>query len=388
MEAFSSPRSEPLAIVDGVATEDTLKLKIRQGGRVQSMTAPFDSRQVLSGLFAPTSMPAKLRVGESWPVNTLGLGSYGIQNGTATVLRTERIETEGVSQEAFVIGIKYGTYEMTVWANCEGEVLQQKFLGFTLVREKPTAEAEQRREAMIEIENVTKRFGEKVAVDHLSLTVPSGEFFAFVGPNGAGKTTTIKMIVGLLHADEGTVRICGQDIQKNAVAAKALLSHIPDQPYLYDKLTGREFLEFVARMHRIEPAQARRKIEELSDLLSLRDYLDDLAEGYSHGMKQRVVIASAIVHDPKVIVVDEPMVGLDPRSVRVVKDLLRSLSQAGATIFMSTHTLNVAEELAGRVGIIDSGRMVAVGTLDELRRVSGGAKGLEESFLRLTAGEE
>ncbi|MGD1001155.1 MAG: ABC transporter ATP-binding protein [Candidatus Brocadiia bacterium] len=241
---------------------------------------------------------------------------------------------------------------------------------------------------MIEIENITKRFGEKVAVDHLSLTVQSGEFFAFVGPNGAGKTTTIKMIVGLLHADEGTVRICGLDIQKNAAAAKALLSHIPDQPYLYDKLTGREFLEFVARMHRIEPAQARRKIEELSDLLSLSDYLDDLAEGYSHGMKQRVVIASAIVHDPKVIVVDEPMVGLDPRSVRVVKDLLHGLSRAGATIFMSTHTLNVAEELAGRVGIIDSGRMVAVGTLDELRRASGGAKGLEESFLRLTAGEE
>jgi len=241
---------------------------------------------------------------------------------------------------------------------------------------------------MIEIENITKRFGEKIAVDRLSLTVPRGEFFAFVGPNGAGKTTTIKLIVGLLRADEGTARICGHDIQKSAVAAKALLSHIPDQPYLYDKLTGREFLEFVARMHRIEAAQARRKIEELSDLLSLRDYLDDLAEGYSHGMKQRVVIASAIVHDPKVIVVDEPMVGLDPRSVRVVKDLLRGLSRAGATIFMSTHTLNVAEELAGRVGIIDCGRMVAVGTLDELRRASGGAKGLEESFLRLTAEEE
>ena len=241
---------------------------------------------------------------------------------------------------------------------------------------------------MIEIENVTKRFGAKIAVDHLSLTVQSGEFFAFVGPNGAGKTTTIKMIVGLLHADEGTVRICGLDIQKNAAAAKALLSHIPDQPYLYDKLTGREFLEFVARMHRIEPAQARRKIEELSDLLSLSDYLDDLAEGYSHGMKQRVVIASAIVHDPKVIVVDEPMVGLDPRSVRVVKDLLHGLSRAGATIFMSTHTLNVAEELAGRIGIIDHGRMVAIGTDEELRRASGGAKGLEESFLRLTAGEE
>ncbi len=142
MEAFSTSRSEPLVIVDGISTEDTLKLKIRQGGRAQSMTAPFDSRQVLSGLFAPTSMPASLRVGESWPVNTLGLGSYGIQNGTATVLRTERIEAEGVSQEAFVVGIKYGTYEMTVWANGQGEVLQEKFLGFTLVREKPPAEAE------------------------------------------------------------------------------------------------------------------------------------------------------------------------------------------------------------------------------------------------------
>jgi hypothetical protein len=142
MEAFSPPQSEPLAIVDGIAAEDTMRLKIRQGGRVRDMTVPFDSRQVLSGLFAPTSMPAKLRVGESWTVNTLGLGSYGIQNGTATVLRTERIQVEGVSQGAFVISIKYGIYEMTVWANSAGEVLQQKFLGFTLVREKPPAEAE------------------------------------------------------------------------------------------------------------------------------------------------------------------------------------------------------------------------------------------------------
>ena len=196
------------------------------------------------------------------------------------------------------------------------------------------------------------------------------------------------MIVGLLHADEGTVRICGQDIQKNAAAAKALLGHIPDQPYLYDKLTGREFLEFVARMHRIEPAKARRKIEELTDLLSLRDYLDDLAEGVfaldeaarGHRLRDRAQSEG----DRRGSADGRPR----SRSVRVVKDLLRSLSQAGATIFMSTHTLNVAEELAGRVGIIDSGRMVAVGTLDELRRVSGGAKGLEESFLRLTAGKE
>ena len=143
MAAFSPPQSEPLAIVEGVSVEDTLNLKIRQGGRVQDTSVPFDSRRVLSGLFAPTSMPAKLSVGESWPVNTLSLGTYGIQNGTATVLRTERIKVEGASQEAYVIGVKYGTYEMTVWANSKGEVLQQKFLGFTLVREKPAAEAEQ-----------------------------------------------------------------------------------------------------------------------------------------------------------------------------------------------------------------------------------------------------
>jgi len=240
---------------------------------------------------------------------------------------------------------------------------------------------------VIEIENVTKRFGAKTAVDRLSLTVPTGEFFAFVGPNGAGKTTTIRVIVGLLRADEGTVRICGRDIRKEPVAAKATLSHIPDEPYLYDKLSGREFLEFVARMYRMAAEDGARRIEELSDALSLRDYLDDLAEGYSHGMKQRVVIAAALLHDPKVIVVDEPMVGLDPRSTRVVKDILRGLARKGTTIFMSTHTLAVAEELADRIGIIHHGRMVGVGTLDELHRASGGAPGLEESFLRLTAEE-
>jgi ABC-2 type transport system ATP-binding protein len=241
---------------------------------------------------------------------------------------------------------------------------------------------------VIEIENLTKRFGAKTAVDRLSLTVPSGEFFAFVGPNGAGKTTTIRLIVGLLRAEEGTVRICGHDIRKESVAAKALLSHIPDEPYLYDKLSGREFLEFVARMYRMAPEAGQRRIEELSEALSLGDYLDDLAEGYSHGMKQRVVIAAALLHGPKAIVVDEPMVGLDPRSTRVVKDILRGLSKKGTTIFMSTHTLSVAEEVADRIGIIHHGRMVGLGTLEELRRASGGAAGLEESFLRLTAEEE
>ena len=241
---------------------------------------------------------------------------------------------------------------------------------------------------MIEIENVTKRFGDKVAVNDLTLTVPGGECFAFLGPNGAGKTTTIKLIVGLLRADEGRVRICGSDVLGEPVAAKACISYIPDEPYLYEKLSGREFLEFVGRMYRIEPEECRRRVESLSDALSLHEFLDDLSEQYSHGMKQRVVVAAALLHGPKVIVVDEPMVGLDPKSSRVVKDILRGLSRDGTCIFMSTHALAVAEELADRIGIIHKGRLVALGTLEELRRASSGACGLEESFLRLTAEEE
>lgn len=240
---------------------------------------------------------------------------------------------------------------------------------------------------MIEIDHVTKRFAEKTAVSELTLTVPRGEFFAFLGPNGAGKTTTIKLITGLLRPDEGHVRVCEHDVRKNPVAAKAHLSYVPDQPYLYEKLTGREFLTFVARMYGIESEQATRKMDYLADVLSLGEFLDHLTEEYSHGMKQRAVIASALMHDPDVIVVDEPMVGLDPRSTRVVKDLLRGLADDGVAIFMSTHTLTVAEELADRIGIIHRGKLIALGTLDELRAASGGAHGLEESFLRLTAEE-
>ena len=241
---------------------------------------------------------------------------------------------------------------------------------------------------MIEIENITKHFGQKVAVSRLSLKIPAGELFAFVGPNGAGKTTTIKVMVGLLRADDGTVRICGHDILADPLKAKASISYIPDQPYLYDKLTGREFLEFVGRMYHMADGRRRAKIAELAQMLSLHDFLDDLAEQYSHGMKQRVVIAAALLHNPRVIVVDEPMVGLDPKTARVVKDTLRDLSNDGAAVFMSTHTLAVAEELADRVGVIHNGSLVGLGTLEQLRDVSGGAKGLEEMFLRLTAEEE
>ena len=240
---------------------------------------------------------------------------------------------------------------------------------------------------MIELENVTKRFGSKVAVNRLTLEVPCGELFAFLGPNGAGKTTTIKVITGLLRADEGTVRVCGHDILNDAINAKRNISYIPDEPYLYEKLSGREFLEFVGRMYRMSRDDVRRRVAELSELLSLDEFLDDLAEQYSHGMKQRVVIAAALMHGPKVLVVDEPMVGLDPRSARVVKDQLRVLSRDGTAIFMSTHTLAVAEELADRIGIITHGNLVAQGTLEELHKTSGGARGLEASFLRLTAEE-
>ena len=241
---------------------------------------------------------------------------------------------------------------------------------------------------MIELKKVTKRFDKKVAVDRLSLEIPPGELFAFLGPNGAGKTTTIKVITGLLHADEGEVCVCGHDVLKEPVAAKRHISYVPDEPYLYEKLSGREFLEFVGRMYRMSRQKTAAKVEELTETLSLGDYLDDLAEQYSRGMKQRVVVASALLHDPKVLVVDEPMVGLDPKSSRVVKDLLRRLSNNGTAVFMSTHTLGVAEELADRIGIISRGQLVALGTLTELHKASDGAAGLEETFLQITAEEE
>ena len=240
---------------------------------------------------------------------------------------------------------------------------------------------------MIEIEGVTKRFGSKTAVRDLQLTVSAGELFAFLGPNGAGKTTTIKMIVGLLRPDEGRIRVCGHDSVDQHLESAASISYIPDQPYLYDKLTGREFLEFVARMYEMPQAEARQRIGELSELFELHDYIDDLCEGYSHGMKQRVVVTAALLHDPKVIVVDEPMVGLDPKSARLVKDTLRSKSRGGVTVFMSTHTMAVAEELADRVGIIHEGNLIALGTLAEIESMAPHARceGLEEAFLQITA---
>jgi ABC-2 type transport system ATP-binding protein len=235
---------------------------------------------------------------------------------------------------------------------------------------------------MIALEGVTKRFGTKCAVNRLDLEVRPGELFAFLGPNGAGKTTTIKMICGLLAPNEGKVRVGGFDASSQQ--ARQLLGYVPDQPYLYDKLTGREFLKFVVEMYGLERQYGFRRIAELIETFEMGDYIDELCESYSQGMKQRVVFASALVHDPRALVVDEPLVGLDPRSARIVKDLFLREARSGCAVLMSTHLLAIAEELAGRIGIVDRGRMLAVGTLGELRELVQLHGPLEELFLKLT----
>jgi len=238
---------------------------------------------------------------------------------------------------------------------------------------------------MLKLEGVTKNYGSKMAVSKLDLTIRPGEVFAFLGPNGAGKTTTIKMLVGLLRPTEGTVRIGGCDTATDPRRAAASLGYVPDEPFLYDKLSGREFLEFVARMHGLDPVLAARRIARESTRFSLDGFLDDLCESYSHGMRQRTVFASALLHDPAALIVDEPMVGLDPKSARLVKDLFRSLAAAGTTVFMSTHTLAVAEEIADRIGIVDHGKLKFLGTLDGLRRdLSLHHRSLEHLFLEMT----
>jgi len=239
---------------------------------------------------------------------------------------------------------------------------------------------------MIEIEHVTRRYGAKLAVDDLNLHIPRGELFAFLGPNGAGKTTTIKMLVGLLRPSAGTIRLAGHDVGQQQTAANRLLGYVPDVPYLYDKLSGNEFLRFIADMYGIDSREADERIREQISIFKLHEFVDDLTESYSHGMKQRVAFAAAMLHDPQVLVIDEPMVGLDPRSVRVIKDLLRKKARGGQTIFMSTHLLSIAQEIADRVGIVDQGRLQFLGTIDELRaRVASHESSLEHLYLSFTA---
>lgn len=242
---------------------------------------------------------------------------------------------------------------------------------------------------MIRLESVTKRYGKVTAVHPLDLHVRRGELFGFLGPNGAGKTTTIRMIVGVLRPTAGRVLIAGHDLAREPEAAKRHIGYIPDRPFLYDKLTGREFLRFVAGLWGQNGAEAERRAEELLELFELTPWQDALVESYSHGMRQKLLISAALVHRPDVIVVDEPMVGLDPKGARLIKDLLRAFTAQGGTVFLSTHTLEVAEALCDRIAILTGGRIRAMGTMEELRReAEAGTAGLEEVFLKLTGGDE
>ncbi len=239
---------------------------------------------------------------------------------------------------------------------------------------------------MIEFDHVTRTYAAKTAVSDLSLAIPRGELFGLLGPNGAGKTTTIRMLVGLLRPTRGSVRVCGYDLVKDARAAHLHMGYVPDEPCLYDKLTGREFLWFIADMFGMPRHLAGSRIDREIDHFELGEFADDLAESYSLGMKQRLVFAASLLHDPAVLVLDEPMVGLDPRSVRIVKDLLRARTQDGMTVFMSTHTLAMAEEMADRVGIMVRGQLRFLGTVTELReQMALESQSLEQLYLEVTS---
>ena len=240
---------------------------------------------------------------------------------------------------------------------------------------------------MIELSHIVKRFGDLVAVDDLSLQVGRGEFFAVLGPNAAGKTTTIKILTGLIKPTSGTARVAGFNVQEQPLEVRRRLAYVPDYPFLYDKLTPWEFIRFTGQMFRMEDALIEAKAVDLVRRFNLEDYLQKPIEGLSHGTRQRVAIASALLHDPEVFVIDEPMVGLDPHHARVVKDILKERSQAGMTVFLSTHQLSVAEEMADRIGIIHQGRLIAAGTREQLRQQSGSTGALEATFLALTAQE-
>jgi len=243
---------------------------------------------------------------------------------------------------------------------------------------------------MIELIGLTKRYGTTLAVDDLNLTVAAGEIFGFLGPNGAGKTTTIRMMMGLLQPTAGKVRLAGHDLASDDIAAKQLCGFVPDRPHIHEKLTGAEFLDFVAGLYRVPGAVAAARRDELLQMFDLTQWATELVESYSHGMKQRLVMAAALIHAPRLLIVDEPMVGMDPRGARLLKRTFRQLARTGVTVFMSTHSLEVAEETCDRIGIINEGRLIAMGTVDELRRQAGSHSNsrLETIFLKLTGGED
>jgi ABC-2 type transport system ATP-binding protein len=241
---------------------------------------------------------------------------------------------------------------------------------------------------LIETSHLVKRYGDKLAVDDVSFEVRAGEIYGFLGPNGAGKTTTIKMIVGLLQPSAGVVKVGGYDVVAEPVQAKAACGYVPDEPNLYAKLTGRELLRFVGDLYGLDKAQMGRRSEELLRLFGLTEAADETTDSYSHGMKQKTSLAAALVHDPKVLILDEPTVGLDPKSARLIKDLLRQMAERGAAVMLSTHILEIAQNMCDRIGIINKGKLVATGTMEELRQLGQGENSLEDIFLGLTGGAE
>jgi ABC-2 type transport system ATP-binding protein len=237
---------------------------------------------------------------------------------------------------------------------------------------------------MIELHDLTKDYKTTLAVDRLNLHVRAGEIYGFIGPNGAGKTTTIRMMGGIIEPTSGAISIGGIDLRKDPVAAKKMIGFVPDRPFLYEKLTGREFLRFIADLYAVAPRTAARRAEELLRQFALWNWGNEIIESYSHGMKQRLIIAAALLHDPKVMIIDEPMVGLDPEAVRQVRDILKELAKQNVTVFVSTHTLSLAEDLCDRIGVISKGTLLAEGTVAELNRAAKtGNAGLEDVFLTL-----
>ncbi|MBM4351826.1 MAG: ABC transporter ATP-binding protein [Deltaproteobacteria bacterium] len=241
---------------------------------------------------------------------------------------------------------------------------------------------------MIELKNLTKKFGSLAAVNRINLSVSEGEIFGFIGPNGAGKTTTLRMMSGILSPTEGSVTIDGIDMARQPEKAKQRMGYIPDRPFVYEKLTGMEYLRFTADLFGVEDGLFKGQSESLLKKFSLYDWRDDLIGSYSHGMKQRLIISAALLHNPRVLVIDEPMVGLDPAGIRMIKNLFRDLAKKGTTLFMSTHTLSVAEDLCDRIGVIHKGILISMGTVEELKNSARVEEGdLEKIFLILTEGE-
>jgi ABC-2 type transport system ATP-binding protein len=238
---------------------------------------------------------------------------------------------------------------------------------------------------MIELVNLVKKFGGLTAVNDISLTIPRGEFFAMLGPNAAGKTTTLKLLAGLMKPTSGCARVCGFDMQAQPLEARRHIAYVPDFPFLYDKLTAWEFFRFTGQLFQMDAAHIEANAQELITRFHLADFVNRPLEGLSHGTRQRVAIVSALLHEPEVFVIDEPMVGLDPQHARVVKDVFKERSRAGVTVLVSTHQLEIAEEMADRIGVINGGKLIAVGTRDELCRQTGSSDHLEKIFLSLTA---